>query len=319
MHQHQLRQPLAIFRPRQDADQHPRPVLLHLQRTERDVERAGFEQALHRKGELLGRGVIQVGLDLDHTLADQPQGARDWLADEQPHGVWPRRLTRPEPVADALDPSETGWRPNRNWPARSAARRPVGVVSSPVCSGVGSARIGTPPSRISSSVAGAGTGRRPCCVLDPTRSERQTRAQHARPVDLEQVQSQHHPDHVDDGVDRANLVELHGVDGRAVDRGFDLGQPLEDLCRALDDGGWKGAATHDAQDVGQAPMRLIGLLQLHAGPRAAQTVLANGVGFERPTADGQRLQPARSSSRLTPASSSAPSSMSPATPLKQST
>src|SRR5947209_3336663 len=54
-------EPLTVLGTAKHAHQHTWPVLLHLQRAERDIQRTSFQQTLHREPELLGRGVVQVG------------------------------------------------------------------------------------------------------------------------------------------------------------------------------------------------------------------------------------------------------------------
>ena len=88
---------------------------------------------------------------------------------------------------------------------------------------------GTPAS--SRAVAGAGTGKhavRAAARFRRRRSAATTRCRRAEP--LEAV---HGADDVDDRVERADLVQVDLLDRHAVDRGLRLGEPLEQLHRAV--------------------------------------------------------------------------------------
>ena len=105
---------------------------------------------------------------------------------------------------------------------------PVGVTHSP---GPGAGRVGAPALARISSVAGAGSGMRPCCESthpSPSGHDRRVQA-----LDAEGLEARRAPDDVDDGVDGADLVEVHALDRRAVHLGFGGGEALEHGRRVL--------------------------------------------------------------------------------------
>ena len=102
---------------------------------------------------------------------------------------------------------------------------PVGVTSSEVPLPY----TGTPSS--SRAVAGAGTGNIAVRALDRAAADVERRRYDV--VDAEPLEPVHGADDVDDGVERADLVEVDLLDRRLVNRRFGLGEPLEQVNRAL--------------------------------------------------------------------------------------
>ena len=80
-------------------------------------------------------------------------------------------------------------------------------------------------------MAGGGTGNVPWDML--TVPEPRFRAEATEPLGAEPVQADHPAHDVDDGVDRAHLVEVDVSRAGAVDGGLGLGQPAEELL-------WRG-------------------------------------------------------------------------------
>lgn len=109
-------------------------------------------------------------------------------------------------------------------------------------------------------------------------------------LDAEEAQAGDGAGDVDDGVERADLVELDGVGGNAVDARLRLGEAAEDRedgClvgqrerRGLDDGG----------DVGQAAVRLARLGEVDVGERRGDPGAAHALGAQRPAVDAEPPQ-----------------------------
>ena len=100
MFEHHLRQPLTILGTSQNSHQYARPVLFHLQWTERHVEGAGLEQAFHGEAELFRRRIVQISLDLHYCFSQQTTAAR---AEKHAHCVRPGRLASTEAIANSID------------------------------------------------------------------------------------------------------------------------------------------------------------------------------------------------------------------------
>ena len=189
---------------------------------DRDVERAGFEEPLHQVVEVLGDQIVEVGLERDDAVgrgavrcAPAPRAAR-WASARC------GRSPAPCPIASIVS---AGSDPNSSTTLRRIAA-PVGVTVSQ-CTWAGT--VGMP--RSSSSVAGAGSGRRPCAVSTLPSPERHRRGRHAR--DPEAIQADRRAGHVDDRVDGAHLVEVDARERDAVDGGLGAAERLEDRERPL--------------------------------------------------------------------------------------
>ena len=103
---------------------------------------------------------------------------------------------------------------------------PVGVTSSPSPS---PGRTGQP--RSSASTAGPGTGSGPCAACTRPRPSGSGADVHG--VDAEVREAERRADDVDDGVERADLVELDLLGRDAVHAPLGLGEAREDGERAL--------------------------------------------------------------------------------------
>ena len=114
--------------------------------------------------------------------------------------------------------------------ASSAA--PVGVVSSPAA---GPVTIGTLAARSEQCAwPGPEPAASPCDVS--TVPEPTATGVASSEVDAERVQPGARADDVDDRVDRADLVEVHVVDGRPVHGGLGVGESAERSQRPVDHG-----------------------------------------------------------------------------------
>ena len=183
-----------------------------------DVERAGLEAGGGGVRGELGEQVVEVGLD-QRDGAGRRVGADDHADDVRDalRGRACRRRSR------RLRASCAGAGRSASASAATSAA-PVGVTSS---SSISTPCTGAP--RSSSSVAGAGSGRRPCAASTkprPIGSGEQIDA-----VDAERLERERDADHLADGVDRADLVEVHGLGLDTVDLPLGVREPPERLLR----------------------------------------------------------------------------------------
>ena len=66
------------------------------------------------------------------------------------------------------------------------------------------------------------------------------------------LEPEHRADDVDDRIERADLVQVHLLDGHLMDRGFRLGQSLEQRLRTVAAAGDKRRAIDQREDLRQA-------------------------------------------------------------------
>ena len=84
-------------------------------------------------------------------------------------------------------------------------------------------------------------------------------------VDAEPLEGVHGADDVDDRVEGADLVQMDPLDRRVVDRGFGLGEPLEQMdCPFLPLGRQRGPPDR-CDDVRQVMVRMMMLAESCAG------------------------------------------------------
>ena len=161
-----------------------------------------------------------------------------------------------------------------------------------------------------------GSGHRQAAVGGPdaARAEGDLARRHRR--DAQVVEGRAHPDHVGDRVERTHLVEVHLVGGDAVDGRLGGGQAFEDRLRgrhAWRRAGQRGARMSRHCRCGGLSTSGVTCTFVARNParRTSSTVTATDPGRTASIA-------ARTASRRAPASSSAPSSMSPAIPAEAS-
>ena len=77
------------------------------------------------------------------------------------------------------------------------------------------------------------------------------------PLDAEEVEGEARADHVDDGVHRAHVVEVHLVDGDAVGPRLRLGESREDARRPLLHRRRESALLDDAEHGAEVPLRVL--------------------------------------------------------------
>ena len=82
----------------------------------------------------------------------------------------------------------------------------------------------------------------------------QRRADHA--VGIRPLHSVHDADDVDDRVERADLVQVHLVDGHLMDRGFRVAEAAEHRFRALLPRRRQARVVDEMKNLGQAPVRM---------------------------------------------------------------
>ena len=190
---------------------------------------------------------------------------------------------------------------------------PVGVTSS----AGGSRCRGSGSPSAARRWPGAGTGIRPCGPWmnpPPTGSAPKWTA-----VDAEQVEADAGAGHVDDRVERADVVELHPSRGGAVHPGLGVGEPAEDAGGSPASGA--GGSGEDGQAAERVRVDVAPVAVLVAVGRAGQVHVDLRGARSRPSSPpsaraGSRRAPSPSSSRSsvskgTPASTSAPRIMSP--------
>ena len=115
----------------------------------------------------------------------------------------------------------------------------------------------------------ARAGRRPC--------------EDATSVDPEDLEGGGHAHDVDDGVETADLVEVHVVDGHPVERRLDLGQGRERGQGPFRDPGGQACAGDDGGDLGVGPGRPV-LLGAHHGTGPGDAASEHALDVERPPA-----------------------------------
>jgi len=91
-------------------------------------------------------------------------------------------------------------------------------------------------------------------------------------LDFQRSESRHRADHIDNGIHRADFVEMDRFDRPAVHPGLRLGQPLKYGGAFLLDRGLQIALLQNLEDIGQAAMvvPVVLLVDLHNGLTAAQ-------------------------------------------------
>ena len=152
-------------------------------------------------------------------------------------------------------------------------------------------------------------------AVDKAAAQGQRRGNQA--LDAKLAQADDDPDHIDDGVEGANFMEMHPVDFDGMDLGLGLGQGPEDGCGRAGDVVGQRALVEDCQEIGQGPQLLVccgGYFEL--GRPYALTC-----GAEMSSVNGGRSRRASSCRRVageTPASIRAARNMSPLIPEKQS-
>ena len=221
--------------------------------------------------------------------------------------AWPgiSLVPAPRPIDSTVI---AGKGPNRSATVATIAA-PVGVVSS---ISTGESASGMPLSN--SAVPGAGSGIRPWAAITEPRPGGIGAG--LEPVDAQQVEPDGGADDVDDRIDRADLVEVDLLHVHAVRVGLGLAELGEDLLGQLGlPRRQRGLVDHRLDVVQVAVGVLVRGDDLRiGGPEAAAADGLEGqleVEPERP----RRPEIARGS---TPASTRAPSVMSPEMPLKQS-
>ena len=165
------REPLAIRRRREHAEQRRRAALLHDHRDEERVARARGEQPLEHVLVELRAHVVDRRLEHDDVVGARrpPTGSPTTMRSRFGRSSSTRS---PRAVADRGD-AQLGHRLRAR--ERRDDRRPVGVTSS---HGPSSKRTGRP--RSSSTTAGGGTGSGPCAERATPLSQRQRRRVDAR-------------------------------------------------------------------------------------------------------------------------------------------
>ena len=228
----------------QHGDQRARPVLLHLDRHVEDLERAGRVQLLHQRAEQLRVHVVDLALDDDHLVHVRLVG----IADQ--HAQHVRRLPEvvmPRAVADGADlhrrqRAERGR--VRREQQRAGRRQQLGLRAT------GEDRRVTEQAHRGRRRHGEHTVRR----VDHAAPDVDRRADDA--VGLEPVEREDRADDVDDGVERADLVQVHALHRHLVNGRFRLCQPLEQgLCAVLPCRRQRGPVDV-GEDFGQAAMRV---------------------------------------------------------------
>ena len=107
-------------------------------------------------------------------------------------------------------------------------------------------------------------------------------------VDLENLEPGARADHVDDGVDAADLVEVDLLGRVAVDPSLCLGQLLEGGDRPLADPFGQASLLNQADDVRRCPHDR-GLLDRHLDLRRAEPTPRDRLGVDVPSANRQPL------------------------------
>jgi hypothetical protein len=178
--------------------------------------RARGKQARDRVRNELRRGVVERGLEHADDPAPGCAGALGLAEQEAQHvrAVLRIAATRPH----ALREHAKRRRRSHDFTHVVTSAAPVGVARSPM-SGVKS--TGAPTSR--RAVAGAGTGSVPCAVSTTPEPTAIGEAVHG--LDAEPLEPQAGACDVDDRVGRADFVEVHLLDRRAVDMRLGLGEP----------------------------------------------------------------------------------------------
>ena len=212
-------------RRRDDGHERAGPVLLHLHRRVEHVQRARLLQPIHQRPEELRVHVVDLALDHDDALG---ASRRVRLADQDSRSTFGC-------------PCEVRGRRRRS---RSGSTRIAG-------SGPNARRVVGDEQRAGRrhQLAGDAAGVHRHALEQPRR--RRAPAPETSPcahctvplptlsgddddvVDAEPLHAVHGADDVDDRIERADLVQVDSLDRHVVDRGLGLGEPVEQLHRAI--------------------------------------------------------------------------------------
>ena len=175
-----------------------------------------------------------------------------------------------------------GSGPNSTASAATTAA-PVGVTSSTLRS---TPYSGAP--RSSSSVAGAGSGRRPCALLDQPARRGQRRA--GQLVDVEILERQRDAADVADRIQRADLVEVDGLRRDVVHAALGPRERGEHRVRPLERAGGKRGAVEQRTHVRPPAMDVVLLLGEYRHASRREPVTRHRAGLERQSVERQRGQ-----------------------------
>ena len=212
----------------------------------RDVERAGFEQALHGIAEDLRAEVVDIGFD--HGDGGRFGAVFGFAEQDAQHVGVVREIVVAGAVADARDPHGRHHAEGLA-PVWSTTAAPVGVVSSTA----GPRR--RPAFGQQARGGGRGHGQHAVLGLDGAAADVDGRADDGGDAQL--VEGHAGADDVGDGIGRADFVEVDLLDGNLVDGGFGLAQTLEHGGGVLFDAIGQSRLVDHLQDVREMAVRLL--------------------------------------------------------------
>ena len=192
----------------------PGPALLHGDRAHPGVECPGLERRGHGEAQLLAGDVVQVRLEEECTLACADRSAGSARRPMTTCVQLGRSSISPAPPPNPDDATVMSGRGPKVVARAASNAAPVGVVSSmETVAPVGRNALEQSDRRR------RGVGQPAVCTAHHAGSGGDRRGAHL--VDAEHLESGSGPDHVDDRVVPADLVEVDLVDRAAVQRRFD--------------------------------------------------------------------------------------------------
>jgi hypothetical protein len=234
------RQEQPLRRPAEHAHQIARPVLLHLEVLQRDIQGAGLDETFHQVVEVLGHQVVEVRLE----EADAVRSRSSAAAEHGPQHVGHRARTL---VARAVS-----HRLHRHGRQRAVAlhqrvqdRRPRRRHRLPV-------DVGGHRGDAAQQLEGGRRGKRqpPVLAIHAALSAQRHR-RGADAFDPQARQADGSAGHVDDRVDGAELVEVDLLEGDAVDPRLGTTQRLEHGERPLAHGGVEPRLAQELHDLAE--------------------------------------------------------------------
>ena len=256
------------------------PPLLHDDRGDPGVVRAGLEQRADGVAQHLAGDVVEVGLEEHHGLAGDRCGCPIHLGVAEHHLGEVRTavdLPGPGPEAGGGDGEGRQRPPGADQACEQRRARGGGELDrhvdaagggSPEQLDHGRRRVGDGAVR-GADHAEAGGDRAGRDVVDVEHLERGTRA-----------------DDVDDGVEATDLVEVHLARGLAVQPPLGFGEHPEDGLGPLAHTGWQPGLLEQAVDVrGGADHRRLADADVHL--RAADAAAQHRLGVELPAGHGE--------------------------------
>jgi len=258
-----------VSRVGQRREDQPRTRFLHLYRQAVRIECTRLEKTVEAVADGLARAVVQVGLQ-DHDLV------RTRVADRASQ-YYPQQVG-PMPAVACARPIADGLRRHRGQ--RAVPLRQCGQNRGPRRGEQLARRIafGDRHALEQGRRAWRRDGHHAVLGTDDAAADDQRRADDlSHPKQIERGHRRHH---VDNGVDRPDLMEVDLLNGHAVRDGLRLGQAGEDAFGLRADGLGQLARVQNGQHVLEVPMRLVAGLDVDAEASGGEVLLRDLRGLD---------------------------------------